>query len=62
MKHYRRKRLLKALNDLYLNNWKDSASYADQQMTIRCLENVGEKLRQQHEEKTRPDCVQLTIF
>lgn len=63
MKHYRRKKLLNALRDMYLNNWKDSASYAEQQMTIRCLESVGSKLREQFEKETgkNPD-LQLDLF
>lgn len=45
MKHYRRKRLLKALTDLYLNNWKSSATYAEQCRVIRSLETVGSRMR-----------------
>jgi len=48
-KHYRRRRLLKALNDLYLDNWKTAATYADQQRTIRCLETVGQTMRKDYD-------------
>lgn len=62
MKHWRKKKLLKNLRDLYLDNWKDAASYAEQSRTIRCLEVVGANLRRQYEEEDRQPSGQLSIF
>lgn len=62
MKHYRRRRLLKALTELYLNNWKEATTYSQQQQTIKSLEVVGTKMRAQAERERPQPQQQLNLW
>lgn len=47
MKHWRRKRLLAAINDMYLQNLKRTNSYTEISVLERNMATVSDKLRAQ---------------
>ena len=47
MKHHRRKKLLKALNEMYLNNYRASATYSEQTRLLGYMTVVAENLARQ---------------